>query len=87
MKIAGDRLQHFGPVGEEKSVSNIKENDAPLCHDSILPKASVEWTPLTELMPLRHAAVTAGEKNCNIQWKVIYGLAGHGFFSNYIHNG
>src|ERR1700688_1849601 len=84
--IAGDRLQHFGPIGEEKSVPNIKENDAMLCHDSILPKASVEWTPLTRLMLLRGGAVTAGEKNCNIQWKFLLSAA-HGFFSHNVFDG
>jgi hypothetical protein len=44
MTIAGNRVKHLRAVREEKRVSNIEENDAPLCHESILPKASVEST-------------------------------------------
>src|SRR5260370_28640681 len=39
MAIAGNGVQHLRPVGEEKSVADIEEDDAPLCHDSILPNA------------------------------------------------
>ena len=40
MTIARDGGQHLRAVGEEKCVADIKENDAPFCHVSILLKAS-----------------------------------------------
>jgi hypothetical protein len=40
--IARDWGQHLRPVGEEKSVADVEENDAPFCHVPILLKASVE---------------------------------------------
>ena len=36
MTIARDGCEHLRAVGEEKSVADIKENDAPFCHVSIL---------------------------------------------------
>jgi hypothetical protein len=38
MKIAGKWFQHLYSVGKEKGVSDIKENDARLVHELILPK-------------------------------------------------
>src|SRR5947209_5154550 len=71
MAIAGNGLQHLRPVGEEKSVADIEEDDAPLCHDSILPNArqSRDGVDPTEAV-LRAATVTGAGKNCNIQLKL-----------------
>src|SRR5258708_28738661 len=67
MAIAGNGLQHLRPVGEEKSVANIEEDDAPLCHDSILPNARQRRDGVDPTDAVVRAAVTSAEKNCNIQ--------------------
>jgi hypothetical protein len=40
MTVDRDRSQHLRPVGKEKSIADIKKNYAPVCHVSILMKAS-----------------------------------------------
>src|SRR5260370_31333188 len=70
MAIAGNGLQHLRPVGEEKSVANIEEDDAPLCHDSILPNARQRRDGVDPTDAVVRAAVTSAEKNCNIQLKL-----------------
>jgi hypothetical protein len=37
MPISGNRVEHLRPVGKEKSIADIEEDDAPVCHQSILP--------------------------------------------------
>jgi hypothetical protein len=92
MTITRDGRQHLGPVGEEKSVTDIEKNDAPFGHQFILQNVSARirrsGTALTVLMLLGLPAMTRAEKDCNIQLTVrflVFGAA-HGFFSDHIND-